>query len=162
MTYTLHKSGQTFSSPANLGAERALLGAFLLQPGLLSDARAAGLRANDFALDSHRRIFARMLDLTQSDRPLDLITLADELNRHRELTAIGGTAYLADLTSGAIPHQKHVLYHVAIVVTKAKLRSIQRIGERIQQEAAEPTADPKQLAADFATELNQIFGQANE
>lgn len=145
------------SAPANLDAERALLGAFLLQLNLIADAWAAGLRPSDFALDSHRRIFARMLDLVQSDRPLDLITLADQLSRHRELNTVGGAAYLADLTSGAIPHRKHVLYHVAMVVTKAKLRSIQRIGERIQQEAGEPTADPKQLAADFATELNQIF-----
>ena len=74
--------------PANVEAERSILGAILLDNMAYNEA-AENLRPDDFSLDSHRRIYSRMMDLMESSRPIDIITLVEELERKRELQAIG-------------------------------------------------------------------------
>src|SRR4029077_18418301 len=74
--------------PANVEAERSILGAILLDNFSYNQA-AEHLRAEDFSLDSHRRIYSRMIDLAESSRPIDMITLVEELDRRKELEAIG-------------------------------------------------------------------------
>ena len=53
--------------PANVQAERSILGAILLD-NLSYNQAAEHLRPEDFSLDSHRRIYARMIDLAESSR----------------------------------------------------------------------------------------------
>ena len=67
--------------------ERAVLGAVLMTPAHWH--QIAVLRADDFSLDSHRKIFGRMRGLSESSRPIDMITLVEELERHKELHSIG-------------------------------------------------------------------------
>src|SRR5215467_2097747 len=82
--------------PANIEAERSILGAILLDNHAYNDA-AEHLHADDFSLDSHRRIYARMMDLSESSRPIDIVTLVEELERRRELQAIGDVGYISGL-----------------------------------------------------------------
>ena len=70
--------------PANLDAERFVLGSILLDSenyitvaGLLDDA--------DFSLEANRRIYARMRDLYDRGERIDRVTLADELMRQNQL-----------------------------------------------------------------------------
>src|SRR5208283_4658896 len=69
--------------PASIEAERSILGAILLE-SLLFD-QAAEPKPDDFSLDAHRRIFSRMRDLQDAGRPVDMITLAEELDRREEV-----------------------------------------------------------------------------
>ena len=69
------------SLPANIEAERSILGAILLD-NLAYNQAAEHLKAEDFLLDSHRRIYARMVDLSEASHSIDLITLCEELGRH--------------------------------------------------------------------------------
>src|SRR5690348_15590062 len=85
--------------PANLDAERAVLGAILLDNSIFAQA-AESLHADDFSLDSHRRIYLRMSDLADTGRPIDFVTLTEELSKHRELQSIGGDVYVSCLTDG--------------------------------------------------------------
>ena len=55
--------------PANVEAERSILGAILLDNFAYNQA-AEHLRIEDFSLDSHRRIYTRMVDLAESSRPI--------------------------------------------------------------------------------------------
>ena len=75
--------------PANIEAERSILGAILLD-NLSYNQAAEHLKPEDFLLDSHRRIYSRMVDLAESSRSIDLITLAEELDRKGEFETIGG------------------------------------------------------------------------
>ena len=59
------------SLPANVEAERSILGAILLD-NLAYNQAAEHLRPDDFSLDSHRRIYSRMVDLAESSRPIDM------------------------------------------------------------------------------------------
>ncbi|WP_446745388.1 replicative DNA helicase [Silvibacterium acidisoli] len=108
--------------PASIDAERSILGAILLENQAYNEA-AEKLRAEDFALDSHQRIFARMAELIDAGRAVDIVTLAEELARRKEVEAIGGVAYLASLTEG-LPRRLSIDEYVRIVKDKSLLRQL--------------------------------------
>jgi replicative DNA helicase len=108
--------------PASVEAERSILGAILLDAFSYTEA-AGALRADHFSLDSHRRIYARMLELGESGRAIDLISLAEELGKQKELEAVGGVAYLSSLTDG-VPRRPSIEQHIRLIKDKALLRSL--------------------------------------
>jgi replicative DNA helicase len=110
------------SLPANVEAERSILGAILLDNFSYNQA-AEHLRAEDFSLDSHRRIYSRMIDLAESSRPIDMITLIEELDRRKELQAIGDVAYVSGLVDG-VPDRPSIEHYIKIVRDKALLRGL--------------------------------------
>jgi replicative DNA helicase len=110
------------SLPANVEAERSILGAILLD-NLAYNQAAEHLKPDDFSLDSHRRIYARMVDLAESSRAIDLITLVEELDRRKELEAIGDVGYLSGLLDG-VPDRPSIEHYIKIVRDKALLRGL--------------------------------------
>ncbi|HZQ67073.1 MAG TPA: replicative DNA helicase [Terriglobales bacterium] len=112
----------THSLPANVEAERAILGAILLDNLAFNEA-AEHLQAEDFSLDSHRRIYTRMVELMDSSRPIDLITLIEELDRHKELQAIGDVGYISGLIDG-VPDRPSIEHYIKIVRDKSLLRGL--------------------------------------
>ena len=108
--------------PASPDAERSILGGILLDNHLQNEA-ASVLHADHFYLDSHRRIYARMLDLSEVGKPIDIISLAEELSRHKELESIGGVAYLTSLTDG-VPRRQSIEHYIKLVKDKALLRGL--------------------------------------
>jgi replicative DNA helicase len=108
--------------PASLDAERSILGAILLD-NLAYNEAAESLKSDDFSLDSHRRIFARMIELMETGRPIDIITLTEELSKKREVESVGGVAYLSSLTEG-LPRRPSIEQYVKIVKDKALLRGL--------------------------------------
>ena len=111
--------------PANIDAEKTILGAILLDNASHSEA-AEKLDSEDFALDSHRRIFLRMTELMNEQRAVDIVTLAHELARYKEVEAVGGVAYLASLTEG-LPRRPVIEEYIRIVKDKALLRKLMGI-----------------------------------
>jgi replicative DNA helicase len=110
------------SLPANVEAERSILGAILLDNFSYNQA-AEHLRPEDFSLDSHRRIYTRMVDLAESSRPIDMITLVEELDRRKELEAIGDVGYISGLVDG-VPDRPSIEHYIKIVRDKSLLRGL--------------------------------------
>ncbi|HTK95876.1 MAG TPA: replicative DNA helicase [Terriglobales bacterium] len=108
--------------PASVDAERSILGAILLDNFLFNQA-AETLKADHFALDSHRRIYSRMMELAEHNKPIDIITLTEELGRRKEVEAVGGVAYISSLTDG-LPRRPNIEHYVKIVRDKAMLRAL--------------------------------------
>lgn len=108
--------------PNNLEAERAILGAILLDNLMINQA-AERLRRDDFFLDSHRRIFEKMLLLYESGRAIDPVTLQEELRRSGDLDFVGGPAYIASLYDG-VPRFPSIDNYTKIVKDKAILRRL--------------------------------------
>jgi replicative DNA helicase len=121
--------------PNNLEAERSVLGAVLLDNNALN-AAIENLRADDFFLDQHRRVFTQMIALSESQQAIDLITLTEELHRHGDLEAAGGAPYLASLADG-LPRVSNVEHYARIVKEKALLRNLIHATHNIQQRAFE-------------------------
>ena len=111
--------------PANIDAEKTILGAILLDNAAHSEA-SERLEADDFSLDSHRRIFLRMSELMNEHRAVDIVTLANELSRYKEIEAVGGVAYLASLTEG-LPLRPVIEDYIRIVKDKSLLRKLMLI-----------------------------------
>ncbi len=121
--------------PSNIDAEKTILGAILLDNHAHAEA-AEKLIADDFSLDSHRRIFQRMGELVDSSRAVDIVTLAEELGRHKEVESVGGVAYLAGLTEG-LPRKPVIEEYIRIVKDKSLLRRLMLICSSAIARAAE-------------------------
>ncbi len=108
--------------PSNVEAERSILGAILLDNQVCNQAIEL-LRRDDFFLDSHRRIFDKMIALTERIMPIDLITLSDELRRAGEFEQIGGATYIASLIDG-VPRTDTIEPYAKLVKSKSMLRKL--------------------------------------
>ena len=101
------------SLPHSLEAERAILGAILLENSLLDQANEI-LGISDFYLEGHRKIFSTMQELSSGSRPIDSLTLREELQKNRDMDAVGGAAYIASLLDG-VPRVSNVDHYARIV-----------------------------------------------
>jgi replicative DNA helicase len=129
--------------PASPEAERSILGAILLDNTLQNEALST-LKAEHFFLDAHRRIYQRIADLSETNRPIDIVTLAEELLRYKELDAVGGAAYLASLTDG-VPRRSSLEHYVRIVRDKAMLRSLIHASNSIIAQALEQASSAAEV-----------------
>jgi len=111
--------------PANVDAEKTILGAILLENSSHSEA-AEKLVAEDFSLDSHQIIYRRMCELLDTQRAVDIVTLSHELQRFKEIEAVGGVAYLASLTEG-LPRRPVIEDYIRIVKEKSLYRKLMAI-----------------------------------
>ena len=111
--------------PSNIDAEKTILGAILLDNAAHAEA-AEKIDPEDFSLDSHRLIYQRMTDLINAQKPIDIVTLANELSRLKEIETIGGVAYLASLTEG-LPRRPVIEEYIRIVKDKSMLRKLMLI-----------------------------------
>ena len=125
--------------PANMEAERAILGAVLLDNQAFNDA-AEHLTAADFSIDSHRRIYSRMAELSDSSRPIDIITLVEELEQNKDLQAVGDVGYISGLLDG-VPDRPSIEHYVKIVRDKSILRGLINVSNTAIAKASEQ-ADP--------------------
>lgn len=125
--------------PASIQAERTILGAMMLDAVAFNDATSK-LIADDFSLDSHRRIYACITGLVDIGRAVDLITVIEELDRRKELQAIGDRPYLFSLTED-LPHRLNVEEYVRIVKDKSLLRQLMLICQTSMARAADQSED---------------------
>jgi replicative DNA helicase len=129
--------------PVSMEAERSILGAILLDNSLYDQA-AENLTPDDFSLDAHRRVYSRMRDLQESGRPVDMITLVEELDRRKEVEAIGGVAYLSSLIDG-VPDRPSIEHYVRIVRNKALLRGLINLSQNAIAEAIEHSDEAEEV-----------------
>ncbi|MFB3776152.1 MAG: replicative DNA helicase [Bryobacteraceae bacterium] len=108
--------------PANLDAERYVLGSILLDCTLFIQV-ASVLQAEDFSLEKHRRIFLRMSELQERGERIDRVTVAEELMKHNQLEACDGLGYLVSLDDG-LPQIHNLDSYVRIVKDKSLLRRV--------------------------------------
>ena len=140
--------------PANVEAERSILGAILLD-NLAYNEAAEHLKAEDFSLDSHRRLYARMIDLAESSRPIDMITLVEELDRHKELEAIGDVGYISGLVDG-VPDRPSIEHYIKIVRDKALLRGLMHAANAAIARAAEQSDPAEEILNDAEASIFQL------
>ena len=111
--------------PHNVDAERATLGAVLLDGEVISTVLRY-LRTHDFYVSAHQKIFKGILELFNRGETIDLISLADRLSAAGELEACGGTAYISALTN-EVPTSANVEYYARIVQDRSVRRQLLKI-----------------------------------
>jgi replicative DNA helicase len=108
--------------PTNVDAERFVLGSILLNQDTYFQV-AGAVEPEDFSLEKHRRIFARMKDLYDRGEKIDRVTLANELMKQGQIESVDGFSYLVSLDEG-LPALSNLDSYVRIVKDKATLRKL--------------------------------------
>lgn len=140
--------------PANIEAERYVLGAILLDPSAFLNVGSA-IQAADFSLQSHQLIFTRMLELFERGVKIDRVTIANELMRFGELENVGGISYLVSLDDG-LPQLYNLESYIKIVKDKAVLRHIIFTSQGLIDRCVNGSDDPHDILASAEEQLMSL------
>jgi hypothetical protein len=127
--------------PQNFEAECSILGAILLDNKALDVAREK-LSLGDFFDGRHQKIFRAMVELSEAQRPIDLVTLTEYLHQQRKLAEItGGAGYISGLMDG-VPHVTNIEHYARIVNDKSVLRALIHAIHEIERLAFDAEENP--------------------
>ncbi|MGO4539098.1 replicative DNA helicase [Paenibacillus sp. YIM B09110] len=140
--------------PQNVEAEQAVIGAVLLQAEALITAMER-LRSEDFYSGPHRLIYESMIELGETNQPIDLVTLTAHLQDKQVLEEIGGVSYLAKLAN-SVPTAANVDYYAQIVEEKSMLRRLIRTATNIVSDGYANSEDVGVLLSDAEKQILEI------
>jgi replicative DNA helicase len=143
--------------PHSADAERAILGAIVLDNGLVNQAIEL-LRPDDFYVRAHQHLFRAMISMSERGAEINPILLGEELRRDGALEQVGGIAFISELTYG-LPHFTNLAHYAKVVKDKSMLRQLVRVANKITSEALEEE-DEATLILDHAEQM--IFALADE
>jgi len=129
--------------PHNEEAERCALGAAMLSRDALFDVIET-VKADDFYNESHREIFKAIMELYRDNKPVDMLTICEELKTRKALEMVGGRAYVATLTS-EVPSTVNAGEYAKIVSEKATLRQLIDTAGDIMNKSYDGKDDPEQI-----------------
>lgn len=111
--------------PHNLDLERAVLGSMLLDAETIPHVVHAGTEATDFYSSAHQRIFNQIVALWVDEKPVDLMTVYDQLRKLEQVEEIGGLAYLSSLDQ-YVTTTTHAKTHANAILEKGVCRELIR------------------------------------
>jgi replicative DNA helicase len=143
--------------PNSAEAERAILGAVILDNALINQAIEL-LKPDDFYVPSHRRIFLAMIALFEHGSEINPILIAEELKRDAAIESVGGVSFISNLHHG-LPHFANIAHYAKIVRDKSTLRRLVKVCNKVTSEALEEE-DEAEIILDHAEQA--IFALADE
>ncbi len=144
--------------PQNLDAEMSLLGAVLIDEEALADV-SDKLRSTDFYDKRHAMIFEAMMRLYEHHRPVDLLTLSDELTKKDELELVGGSAYLSELTN-YVPTAAHSSTYAEMISQKSMRRRLIKASSDIAEMGFNEDKEIAELLEKAEAELFSVSGSS--
>ncbi len=149
--------------PSNVDAERVILGALVGNNETFFD-DTIDLKAEDFYLDSNRKIFVCineiLFGMVEGILHVDEMTLAEELRKRGWLEAVGGFAYIAGLSEG-IYRNIHIEDHVRIVKDKARLRRLVKIFNDGASRAQDQSESSSSILESTQNRLIEVSAEGN-
>jgi len=115
--------------PHNIEAEQAVLGCMLLDSDVIPTVTEL-IRSSDFYREDHREICEAIIDIVEKAGPVDIITVAEQLQQRGTLEKVGGIDYLASITS-AVPTTANARHYAKIVEEKSLLRKLIKASQEI-------------------------------
>lgn len=146
--------------PQNVDAEMSLLGAVLIDEEVLADV-SEHVKPADFYDKRHAVIYGGMMRLYEKHKPVDLLTLTDELKRKNEIEAVGGSAYLTELTN-YVPTAAHAEAYSEIVAQKAVRRRLIKASAEISELGFDEEFGTQELLEKAEAELFAVSDQSTK
>lgn len=140
--------------PQSPELEKAVLGAILIQSSAIYDITNI-IQPNSFYIPAHQTIYAAMRSLMQAEKPIDTITVSEELSSKNQLEEVGGLPYLIELTE-LIGTAAHLEYHARIVQQKYIQRELIKASTEIQKLSYDETKDVDELISFAESEIFKI------
>jgi replicative DNA helicase len=144
--------------PQNIDAEKSLLGAVLIDEETLADI-SEHVSPKDFYDKRHGTIYGGMMRLYEHHKPVDLLTLTEELKKKDELDIIGGSAYLTDLTN-YVPTAAHAEAYAELVAQKAVRRRLIKASGEISELGFDEDTTTQELLERAEAELFSVSDQS--
>lgn len=144
--------------PQNLDAEMSLLGAVLIDDEVLADI-SEHVRAKDFYDKRHSIIYGAMMRLYEHHKPIDLLTLTEELKKKKEFDTMGGSAYLTELTN-YVPSAAHAAAYAELVGQKAVRRRLIKASAEISELGFDEETTTQELLEKAEAELFSVSDQS--
>jgi replicative DNA helicase len=144
--------------PQNIDAEKSLLGAILIDEETLADV-SEHVTAKDFYEKRHTTIYGAMMRLYERHKPVDLLTLTDELKKKDELEVIGGAGYLTELTN-YVPTAAHAEAYAEMVALKAVRRRLIKASADISELGYDEDTNVQELLEKAEAELFSVSDQS--
>lgn len=145
------------SLPQNIEAEQTVLAACLLSQGVFEEVMLK-LKPECFFRPAHRMIFEIMREMNAKSIPIDVISVADNLTARGQLEAVGGQAYLLELTDNTFAFTSWQ-HHTEIVKRDAMRRELLLAAAQISSLAYDSPADPAELVSQAEASLFNVTEQ---
>jgi replicative DNA helicase len=138
--------GPSRSAPHAVEAEEAVLGCVLINPESYFEV-SHFLRPDDFYLHKHRWIWNAFISLHEQRLPIDALTVSEELERHNQLSEVGGPGFLARLIN-AVPTSLHAEAYGRLVERESMRRRLLEAATRVAQLAYAEDRDIAEVVND--------------
>ncbi len=115
--------------PHNMEAEKAVLGAILIDPDVFTFVRPI-LDASAFYSPQHQKIYKAISELDTQSQKADILILTDYLRSVNELDSVGGASYIASLTD-EVPSSANYEFYAKIVLEAAIRRNLLKVSNKI-------------------------------
>lgn len=142
--------------PYNLEAEQSILGCLLVDQEIQLETLAL-LQEDDFYIESHKLIVRSMKDIVRLNKPVDIVTLSDMMEKNATLEKAGGIDYITTVVQ-SMPSSANYGQYLSIVKRDSTLRRLIKSSEKITVEARKSTDSKKTL--EFAE--SEIFRISEE
>jgi replicative DNA helicase len=140
--------------PQAVDIEEAVLGAILMEKDAVISVLDI-LKPESFYKDAHQKIYNAIVELSTKEKPIDILTVTEELRSNDELESVGGPFYITQLTN-RVASSAHIEYHSRIVAQKYIQRELIRISSEIQNRAFDDSIDVDDLLDFSERELFNI------
>ncbi|MBN2161927.1 MAG: replicative DNA helicase [Pontiellaceae bacterium] len=148
--------------PHSEEAERGVLGSILLDPsGAIDKCLAKRLSADSFYDRRHQALFEQMVDMSQSNKPMDAITIAEWLKDHNALDKVGGYDYLVQLQESTLV-PAHVEFYCDIVQEKKLYRRLIESSSEIIDAAYKGESEASILVSEAEAALFKLSEHGSE
>jgi len=137
--------------PQAIELEQAVLGALMIDNESLSDA-IDSLKTEYFYAPKHQKIFEAITNLFNNTKPVDILTVSEELKRLDSLKDIGGLVYISELTNN-VASASNTEFHARIIAEKFIKRSLINISRKISNDAFDDAVDIFDLLNNAESEL---------
>ena len=134
--------------------EEAVLGALMLENDAYSMVSEI-LKPECFYEKAHEMIYSAIVDLAAAQRPIDMLTITEQLRKRGELDAVGGPFYISELTS-KVASSAHIEYHARIIAQKHLARELITFSAMVQGKAFDETVDVEDLMQEAEGKLFEI------
>ena len=143
--------------PQSVEAEKTALGGILLNNKNLNVLLSI-ISPEDFYKDSNRKIIEKIISLVDKGKPVDVVTLSEELQREGTLDEVGGASYISSLMDG-VPKSLNVEFYAQIIKEKSLLRQLILSSAKIISSSYEQREDADQLLDEAQASIIEVAEQ---
>ena len=143
--------------PQSVEAEKTALGGILLNNKNLNVVLSI-ISPEDFYKDSNRKIIEKIISLVDKGKPVDVVTLSEELQREGTLDEVGGASYVSSLMDG-VPKSLNIEFYAQIIKEKSLLRQLILSSAKIISSSYEQREDADQLLDEAQASIIEVAEQ---